>query len=71
MATSMVTEAGITPRSTVGQGADAVMNLVSGVNLVNGGFYNGLVPARANAQAYDEAARGRLRALTLSLLGTR
>jgi NAD(P)-dependent dehydrogenase (short-subunit alcohol dehydrogenase family) len=69
MATSMVQDAGITPRSTVAQGAEAVMNLVTGVNLVNGGFYNGLTPARANAQAYDEAARARLRALSRQLTG--
>jgi NAD(P)-dependent dehydrogenase (short-subunit alcohol dehydrogenase family) len=69
MATSMVTEAGITPRSTVAQGADAVMNLVTGTGLVNGGFYNGTSAGRANAQAYDEAARARLRELSRRLTG--
>jgi NAD(P)-dependent dehydrogenase (short-subunit alcohol dehydrogenase family) len=69
MATSMVTEAGITPRSTVAQGADAVMNLVTGTDLVNGGFYNGMSVGRANAQAYDEAARARLRELSRRLTG--
>ena len=69
MATSMVTEAGITPRSTVAQGAEAVMNLVTGTDLVNGGFYNGTSAGRANAQAYDEAARARLRELSRRLTG--
>jgi NAD(P)-dependent dehydrogenase (short-subunit alcohol dehydrogenase family) len=69
MATSMVTGAGITPRTTVAQGAEAVMNLVTGATLVNGGFYNGTAPARANAQAYDETARAQLRALSRRLTG--
>ena len=69
MATSMVQDAGITPRSTVAQGAEAVMNLVTGANLVNGGFYNGMTAGRANAQAYDEAARAQLRALSKRLTG--
>ena len=69
MATTMVVGAGITPRSTVAQGAEAVMNLVTGANLVNGGFYNGTAPGRANAQAYDEVARAQLRSLSRRLTG--
>jgi len=69
MATSMVQDAGITPRSTVAQGAEAVMNLVTAANIVSGGFYNGMTAGRANAQAYDEAARAQLRALSRRLTG--
>jgi hypothetical protein len=35
----------------------------------SGLYYNGLVEARANAQAYDVDARARLRALSLELAG--
>lgn len=67
MNTSMVTEAGVEPRSTVEEGAEAVMNLISAPDLASGQYFNGLRPARANAQAYDEEARARLRALSREL----
>jgi NAD(P)-dependent dehydrogenase (short-subunit alcohol dehydrogenase family) len=69
MDTHMVRAGGITPRSTVDEGADAVMHLVTGPNLESGQFFNGQQPARANAQAYDAAARARLRALSFELTG--
>ena len=65
----MVRASGITPRSTMDEGANAVMNLVTATNLGSGQFFNGLKPARANAQAYDAAARARLRALSFELTG--
>ena len=68
MDTSMVREAGMKARATVGEGADAVMRQITG-DVESGRYYNGLQPARANAQAYDEAARARLRALSMRLAG--
>src|SRR5690606_20950330 len=41
MATDMVEEAGIRPRSTVEEGANAVLNLVNGANVRSGSYYNG------------------------------
>jgi len=69
MDTHMVRSAGIEPRSTVAEGADAVMNLVTSPDLESGQFFNGLRPGRANAQAYDEAARAKLRELSSRLTG--
>lgn len=71
MATTMVLSAGIEPRSTVAEGADAVMHLVTTPGLQSGQFFNGTRPGRANAQAYDEAAREKLRALSIALTGAR
>ena len=71
MNTTMVRRAGVTPVSTVGQGAEAILNLVAAPALVgrSGLYFNGLREARADAQAYDAAARARLRALSLELTG--
>jgi len=69
MDTNMVRSGGITPRSTVDEGADAVMQLVTGEDLEGGAFFNGLRPGRANAQAYDVDARARLRDLSMRLTG--
>lgn len=71
MATTMVRVAGATPRSTVAEGADAVMHVATAPGLASGQFFNGKTPARANAQAYDEAARDRLRELSRRLTGSR
>jgi NAD(P)-dependent dehydrogenase (short-subunit alcohol dehydrogenase family) len=68
MDTSMVKQAGMQARSTVGEGADAVMQQITGA-VESGQYFNGLQPAKANAQAYDEAARGQLRQLSLKLTG--
>ena len=71
MATTMVRQSGVTPISSVEQGAEAILHLAAGKELdaSSGSFYNGLTPSRAHAQAYDEAARARLRALSMSLTG--
>lgn len=69
MATSMVREAGVAPRSTIDEGATAVLNLATAPDLESGQYFNGLRPARANDQAYDEAARARLRELSMQLTG--
>ena len=69
MDTGMVRRAGLTPRATVGEGADAVMQLITSNDIGSGGYFNGLRPARANAQAYDEEAREKLRRLSEDLTG--
>ena len=70
MATEMVRRAGVTPRATVAEGADAVMQLLTAPGLESGQYFNGKNPARANAQAYDLAAREKLRTLARKLTGT-
>src|ERR1700738_556300 len=71
MNTTMVREGGITPVSTVEQGGEAILHLVAGDDVAGktGLFFNGMPPSQANPQAYDEAARKRLRALSLELTG--
>jgi NAD(P)-dependent dehydrogenase (short-subunit alcohol dehydrogenase family) len=71
MATTMVRDAGITPRSTVEEGAEAILNLAVSPELEtrSGLYFNGLREARADAQAYDADARRKLRALSLELTG--
>jgi NAD(P)-dependent dehydrogenase (short-subunit alcohol dehydrogenase family) len=71
MDTGMVRRAGLTPRATVGEGADAVMQLITSSDIGSGGYFNRLRPARANAQAYDEEARTKLRELSERLTGGR
>lgn len=70
MDTDMVREAGITPQSTVDEGADAVMQLITGEGLENGAYFSGLRPARAQAQAYDKEARERLWELSRKLVAS-
>jgi hypothetical protein len=71
MDTSMVRRAGVTPISTVEEGAKAILQLaVSPAVAGRGGrYFSGLKEARANAQAYDDVARRELRALSLGLTG--
>jgi NAD(P)-dependent dehydrogenase (short-subunit alcohol dehydrogenase family) len=71
MNTTMVREAGISPASTVEEGAAAILNLAAAPALAgrSGLYFNGRGEARANAQAYDVAARRRLEALSLELCG--
>lgn len=69
MDTRMVTEAGIRPRSTVAEGADALVHLITGPDLGTGRYFDGKRPARANAQAYDEEARAQLRRLSEEWVG--
>jgi NAD(P)-dependent dehydrogenase (short-subunit alcohol dehydrogenase family) len=70
MDTFMVRNAGVTPRSTIEEGLEAVLNLVESPDVGTGGYYNGLRPARANAQAYDEEARAALWSLSEELVGS-
>ena len=71
MPTGMVLRAGAQPRATIDEGADAVMQLVVSDEIEGGQFFRGLVPARANAQAYDMQARANLKALSQELTGVR
>ena len=69
MNTTMVRAGGTTPMSTVEEGGAAILHLATGDDMEgrSGLFYNGLKEARANAQAYDAAARKKLRELSLRL----
>ncbi|MEX0886606.1 MAG: SDR family NAD(P)-dependent oxidoreductase [Phycisphaeraceae bacterium] len=69
MDTPMVLDRGARARSSVRDGADAVVNLVLSDDVESGAYYNGLSRARANDQAYDEQARERLRTLSAELTG--
>ena len=69
MPTEMVRRLGIQPRATISEGADAVMQLIESTEIVGGQFFNGLQPARAHDQAYDEKARARLKELSEKLTG--
>jgi len=69
MDTDMVLERGARARASVDDGAEAVLHLVNGTNLGSGGYFNQTTPTRANDQAYDQAARDRLRALSQRLTG--
>jgi NAD(P)-dependent dehydrogenase (short-subunit alcohol dehydrogenase family) len=71
MNTTMVRAGGITPISTVEQGGAAILHLVSGDDVAarSGLFFNGMNEMKANPQAYDKAARNRLRAHSLALTG--
>jgi NAD(P)-dependent dehydrogenase (short-subunit alcohol dehydrogenase family) len=71
MDTEMVRRAGVRPRATVAEGADAVMQLVTSSDIESGQFFNGLHPARANDQAYDKEARRKLRRLSEMLTRVR
>jgi NAD(P)-dependent dehydrogenase (short-subunit alcohol dehydrogenase family) len=71
MDTAMVRQAGVTPRSTVDQGAEAILNLATSPALEgrSGLYFNGLREGRADGQAYDGQARQRLNAIALRLTG--
>jgi hypothetical protein len=73
MNTTMVRRAGVTPISTVEQGAEAILNLAVSPALAgrSGLYFNGLREARAHAQADDTEARRRLRRLSLELTAGR
>jgi len=73
MNTARVIDGGFQPLSTVEEGAEATMQLAVSPELAgrSGLYYNGLTEAKANAQAYDTAARAQLRALSFDLTGLR
>jgi hypothetical protein len=71
MNTARVINGGFQPLSTVEEGAEATMQLAVAPELAGktGLYFNGLNEAKANDQAYDTAARARLRQLSLELTG--
>ena len=71
MDTAMVRQSGVTPISSVDQGAAAILRLAVSPELDGrtGLFFNGQQEARADAQAYDAEARQRLKALSFKLGG--
>jgi NAD(P)-dependent dehydrogenase (short-subunit alcohol dehydrogenase family) len=72
MDTAMVDRAGMRAMATVDDGADAVMQLAASPALAgsSGLYFNQLTEARSRVeQAYDPAARARLKALSRELTG--
>ena len=69
MNTTMVRRAGIAPMSRVEDGAAAILHLAMSPALAaqTGRYFQGMHEARANPQAYDPAARRRLREISEAL----
>ena len=69
MDTAMVRRAGVSPMSSVDEGAGAILNLAASPDLAtsNGRYFNGLREARADPQAYDDDARRRLMEISVDL----
>ena len=68
MDTTMVRQSGSRAMSSVDEGADAVMQQITG-DVQSGQFYNGLRAGRPHQQANDEAVRAKLRQLSMQLTG--
>jgi NAD(P)-dependent dehydrogenase (short-subunit alcohol dehydrogenase family) len=70
MNTAMVTGAGIAPVSTVEQGGEATMRLITdpALDAVTGQFFDGLTTSRALPQAYDRKFRAQLSEVTDQML---
>lgn len=70
-ATYMPTKMVATPISTIAEGVEATMHLITGpaAEVGTGRYYNGLRDARADRQAYDAGARDQLRELSQKLTG--
>jgi NAD(P)-dependent dehydrogenase (short-subunit alcohol dehydrogenase family) len=71
MDTTMVRLAGANPMSTVEEGGEAILQLIASPAVAGetGRFFNGKREGRADPQAYDPAARKRLRSLSFELVG--
>jgi NAD(P)-dependent dehydrogenase (short-subunit alcohol dehydrogenase family) len=71
MNTAMVTLGGITPVSTVEEGGEATMRLITdpALDTVTGQFFDGLETSRALPQAYDRKFRTQLSEVTDRMLG--
>ena len=71
MNTTMVRQAGVEPWSRVEDGAEAILNLALSPALDgrSGLYFNQLSEAEADDQAYDAAARRRLKEISLELTG--
>jgi NAD(P)-dependent dehydrogenase (short-subunit alcohol dehydrogenase family) len=71
MNTAMVTLGGITPVSTVEEGGEATLRLITdpALDAVTGQFFDGLTASRALPQAYDRQFRAQLSEVTDRMLG--
>ena len=69
MDTDLVTDMGMEPRSTVEEGAQAVLHLIDGDDVGSGHFYRVTSRSRAHEQAYDADVRRRLEAVSRELTG--
>jgi NAD(P)-dependent dehydrogenase (short-subunit alcohol dehydrogenase family) len=71
MNTAMVIESGFPVRSTVREGTDATLRLITdpALETVTGEFFNGLVSALAHPEAHSREFQRRLRAVTELQLG--
>jgi NAD(P)-dependent dehydrogenase (short-subunit alcohol dehydrogenase family) len=69
MDTTMVKSLGIPVQSTVAEGRDTVMRLITAPSLQAGAFYRDAKVATPHAQAADAAVRARLVALSAELTG--
>jgi NAD(P)-dependent dehydrogenase (short-subunit alcohol dehydrogenase family) len=67
MDTTMVRSGGLTPRSTVDEGAAAVMHAISTTTEPSGTYFNGLKVGTPHAQAEDAEARRKLREISTQL----
>lgn len=67
MDTTMVRSGGMTPRSTVDEGATAVMHAISTTTEPSGTYFNGLKVGTPHAQAEDAEARRKLREISTQL----
>lgn len=70
MATTMVFDAGISPRTTIAEGGDATLRLIVNPSLagVTGQFFDGERPVKARPETYDLKFRSWLRDETERLL---
>ena len=70
MDTTMVRQSGVTPISSVEEGAQAILKLATSPELDgrSGLFFSGQREARADPQAYDAEARQRLKAASVKLV---
>jgi len=71
MDTEMVRRAGVQPRTSVNEGAEAVMQLVRSGDILPGQYFRGMEVGRAHDQAHDPEARDLLRILSEGLTGVR
>jgi NAD(P)-dependent dehydrogenase (short-subunit alcohol dehydrogenase family) len=71
MDTTMVRNTGFPARSTVSEGADAVMRQITGSDIQSGRFYIGQQVGRAHPQASDAQVRARLKQLSMQLTGVK
>ena len=69
MATSMVLNRGGTPMTTIDEGADPVMQVITSPLAGSGNYFRQADNVRAADQAYDAAARRQLHELSMELTG--